>query len=127
VPPGTAPNRIADALQRYESARARDEAELGVIEAAQLHNRLFDDLELQAAPPPDGYSAADWADTVASTLSLDVQAVDQLVANRARQLQATGKRAVRGAASLSSAVSGWDSGYTNTIMVLLAIILLSDT
>nr|MDP9104888.1 hypothetical protein [Candidatus Eremiobacteraeota bacterium] len=78
-----------DALERYESGRARAEAELGVVEAAQLHNRLFDDLELQAAPPPDGYSAADWADTVAGTVSLDVQAVDQIVAGMPVPLRAT--------------------------------------
>ena len=89
APPGTAPNRIADALERYERVRARAEAELGVVEAAQLHNRLFDDLELQAAPPPEGYSAADWADTVAGTLSLDVQAVDQIVAGAPAPLRAT--------------------------------------
>ncbi len=89
APPGTAPNRIADALERYESVRARTEAELGIIEAAQLHNRLFDDLELQAAPPPDGYSAADWADTVAGELSLDVQAADQIVAGTPAPLRAT--------------------------------------
>lgn len=80
---------IADALQRYEAARTRDEAELGVIEAVQLHNRLFDDLELQTAPPPDGYTAADWSDTVANTLSLDAQAVDQLVAGSPTPLTAT--------------------------------------
>jgi predicted esterase len=90
TPAGTnAPSAIADALQRYEGARVRDEAELGVDEAAALHNRLFDDLELQVAPPPEGYTAADWADTVASTLSLDVQAVDQLVAGAPAPLRAT--------------------------------------
>jgi predicted esterase len=85
----TAPSAIASALVRYEAARARVEAELGVDEAAALHRRLFDDLELQAAPPPDGYSAADWAETVANSLSLDVQAVDQLVAGAPAPLRAT--------------------------------------
>ncbi len=83
------PNGIADALQRYTDARARVEAELGVAEAAALHGRLFDDLALQTAPPPDGYSAADWADTVANTLRLDVEAVDQLVAGTPAPLRAT--------------------------------------
>jgi|SRR5947209_6270805 len=89
APPGAAPNRIADALDRYESVRARDEAELGADEAQALHRRLFADLEMQAAPPPDGYSAADWAETVAATLSLDVQAVDQIVAGTPAPLRAT--------------------------------------
>jgi predicted esterase len=80
---------IARALERYEIARARDEAELGVVEAADLHNRLYDDLELQTAPPPDGYTPADWADTVASTLRLDAEAVDQLVAGTPAPLRAT--------------------------------------
>jgi predicted esterase len=88
-PPGTGPNRVADALERYERVRARAEANLGIVEAAQLHNRLFDDLELQVAPPPEGYSAADWADTVAGELSLDVQAVDQIVAGTPAPLRAT--------------------------------------
>ena len=80
---------IASALARYEAARARVEAELGVDEAGALHRRLFDDLELQAAPPQDGYTAADWADTVANSLNLDVQAVDQLVAGAPAPLRAT--------------------------------------
>ena len=84
-----APTAIASALGRYEAARARVEAELGVDEAAALHRRLFDDLELQAAAPPDGYSAADWSETVANSLSLDVQAVDQLVAGTPAALRAT--------------------------------------
>ena len=87
--PANPPNAAADALERYEAARARDEAELGVEEAAALHRRLFDDLELQAAPPPDGYTAADWADTVANEVSLDVQAVDQVVAGVPAPLRAT--------------------------------------
>jgi pimeloyl-ACP methyl ester carboxylesterase len=90
VPVSTAVVRpIARALEQYEGARARVEAELGVTEAAVLHARLFDDLELQTAPAPEGYSAADWADTVASTLSLDVEAVDQLVAGTPAPLRAT--------------------------------------
>ena len=84
-----APNAVVRALERYEGARARVETELGVSEAAALHGRLFDDLTLQAASPPDGYSTADWADTVASTVSLDVQAVDQLVTGRPAPLRAT--------------------------------------
>jgi len=90
VPPApNVPNAIADALERYEGARARDEAELGVDEAATLHRRLFSDLALQVEPPPDGYTAADWAETVANTLGLDVQAVDQLVAGTPAPLRAT--------------------------------------
>ena len=85
----TPPTAIAAALARYEAARARVEAELGVDEAVSLHRRLFDDLELQAALPPDGYTAADWAEAVANALSLDVQAVDQLVAGAAAPLRAT--------------------------------------
>jgi predicted esterase len=81
-------NPVADALQRYEAARARVEAELGIAEAASLHRRLFDDLELLAAPAPEGYAPADWADTVASTVGLDVQAVDQLVAGVPAPLRA---------------------------------------
>ena len=87
--PTSAPSAIARALERYESVRSRVEAELGVTEAAVLHGRLFDDLELQAAPPPEGYSAADWADTVASTLNLDIEAVDQLVSGIPAPLRAT--------------------------------------
>lgn len=87
--PTIAASAIARALERYEGARARVEAELGVTEAAVLHARLFDDLELQAAPAPEGYSAADWADTVTSTLSLDIEAVDQLVAGAPAPLRLT--------------------------------------
>ena len=90
VPPAAStPSAIVRALERYEAARPRVEAELGASEAAALHGRLFDDLTLQVAPPPEGYSIADWADTVSSTLSLDVQAVDQLVAGAPAPLRAT--------------------------------------
>jgi predicted esterase len=80
-----APSRtVAEAMQRYASARSRIDGELGSAEAAAFQRRLFDDLERQAEPPPEGFSDAEWADTVASTAKLDMDAVDQLAAGTPR-------------------------------------------
>jgi poly(3-hydroxybutyrate) depolymerase len=86
---GFAPSRtIAEAVQRYEAARAEVEAELGVDAAADFHRRLFDDLELQRTPAPENYAPADWTETVASITKLDMEAVDQLVSGTPATLRA---------------------------------------
>ena len=86
---GFVPSRtIGEAVQRYEAARAKVEAELGTDVAADVHRRLFDDLELQQTPPPERYSAADWAETVAAVTKLDIEAVDQLVSGTPAPLRA---------------------------------------
>lgn len=86
--PSTLPP-VAAALQRYATARPQIEAELGPAGAAALHRRLFDDLELQAMPAPDGYPASDWAETKANVTRLDIEALDQLVAGTPAPLQMT--------------------------------------
>jgi hypothetical protein len=86
---GFAPSRtIFEAVQRYEAARAKVEAELGADVAAGFHGRLFDDLELQQTPPPEHYAPSDWAETVASVTKLDMEAVDQLVSGTPAPLRA---------------------------------------
>jgi pimeloyl-ACP methyl ester carboxylesterase len=86
---GFAPSRtIAEAVQRYEAARAKVEAELGVDAATDFHRRLFDDLELQQTPAPEHYAPADWTETVASITRLDMEAVDQLVSGTPAPLRA---------------------------------------
>jgi acetyl esterase/lipase len=87
-----APSRtIVEAFQRYEASRATVEAELGADVAADVHRRLFDDLELEKTPAPEHYAPADWAETVGAVRALDLEAVDQLVAGAPAPL-----RAVRG-------------------------------
>ena len=71
---------VVEAMQRYAEAKSRIEAELGAEEAAAFGRRLFDDLERQGEPAPDGYGAADWSETVANVLKLDLEAADQLAA-----------------------------------------------
>jgi predicted esterase len=86
---GFVPSRsIIEAVQRYEAARAKVEAELGVDVAADFHRRLFDDLELQQTPAPEHYAPADWAETVASITKLDMEAVDQLASGTPAPLRA---------------------------------------
>jgi predicted esterase len=83
------PGVIWDAMERYAAARARVDTELGSEGAADFRRRLFDDLERQSAPPPEGYPPADWADTVGAIARLDLGAVDQLVSGTAAPLRAT--------------------------------------
>ena len=83
-----APRTIADALQRYEAARTQIDAELGVAAANDFRRRLYDDQDLQHAPAPEHYAPADWAETVAAITSLDLEAVDQLVAGTPTPLRA---------------------------------------
>jgi pimeloyl-ACP methyl ester carboxylesterase len=83
------PGTIGEALERYAAARARIDVELGTEGAANFHRRLFDDLERQQTPPPDGYPTEDWAETVAAIARLDLDAVDQLVTGAAAPLRAT--------------------------------------
>jgi poly(3-hydroxybutyrate) depolymerase len=83
------PGAIAGAMERYAAARARVDVELGADGATDFGRRLFDDLELQQTPPPEGYAPEDWADTVAAVVRLDLDAVDQLVSGTAAPLRAT--------------------------------------
>jgi predicted esterase len=78
--PAAPARTVAEAMQRYADALPRVEAELGAEAAAAFGRRLFDDLERQSEPAPEGYAAADWTETVANVLKLDMEAVDQLVA-----------------------------------------------
>jgi hypothetical protein len=86
--PSPASAAVWDALQRLAPARAKVEAELGTDAAAAFQRRLFDDLERPNDPVPDDYTGADWAETVARVASLDVEAVDQLVAGAPAPLRA---------------------------------------
>jgi hypothetical protein len=61
---------IAEAVQRFEAARGRVETELGREVAADFGRRLFDDLERQHVPAPEGYPPADWAETAPATSGL---------------------------------------------------------
>jgi len=78
--PAAPARTVAEAMQRFADAKPRIETELGAEEAAAFGRRLFDDLERQAEPAPEGYAAADWSETVANVLKLDMEAVDQLAA-----------------------------------------------
>jgi predicted esterase len=75
-------------LQRYEAAHARAIEELGAGVAADFDRRLFDDLYRQSTDVPDGYSAADWSETVERIRQLDAEAVDQIVAGVPAPLRA---------------------------------------
>jgi hypothetical protein len=83
------PGAIADALERFAAARTRIDTELGSDAAADFRRRLFDDLERQQMPPPEGYALEDWTETVAAITRLDIDAVDQLVGGTAAPLRAT--------------------------------------
>ena len=80
---------ITAAMQRYEAALPRIEAELGRESARDFRRRLFDDLERQQMAVPDGYAPADWAETVANVAKLDLEALDQLATGTPAPLGAT--------------------------------------
>ena len=85
--PAAPARTVAEAMQRYADARPRIEVELGAEGAAAFGRRLFDDLERQNEPAPDGFAPADWSETVANVIKLDMDAVDQLVAGRTAPLR----------------------------------------
>ncbi|HYW54486.1 MAG TPA: hypothetical protein VE826_10975 [Dongiaceae bacterium] len=80
---------IAEAMQRYDAARPLIDAELGRDVAADFRRRLFDDAERPNLPGPENYAPADWAESVASIMKLDLEAVDQLVAGTPAPLRRT--------------------------------------
>jgi hypothetical protein len=87
--PAVQPGAIADALERFAAARARIDTELGRDGALDFRVRLFDDLEREHTPPPEGYLPEDWAETVAAIARLDLEALDQLTGGTAAPLRAT--------------------------------------
>lgn len=85
--PATPAPGLPTAVQRFEAARPQMEAELGPDLASDLRARLLDDLERERTAVPEGYSAADWSETVRSISALDVEAVDELLAGVAPPLE----------------------------------------
>ena len=80
---------IFEAVKRYDAAHEQVERELGRDGARDFHNRLFDDLERQRMPAPEGYPPADWSEAIASITKLDMEAVDQLVSGTPAPVRAT--------------------------------------
>jgi poly(3-hydroxybutyrate) depolymerase len=79
---------LVEAMQRLEAAKLRVYDELGAEVAVSFQRRLFDDLEAQHTAPPEGYAAADWAETVATVARLDIEAADQLAGGTPAPLRA---------------------------------------
>jgi poly(3-hydroxybutyrate) depolymerase len=97
---------IQSTLQLFSHARSTIEREVGKDQAIDVGIRLVQDGSEIGDPVPDGYSAADWNETMSTVISVDTQAIRDL-AKGARKPLSIGEKGLHERFVVSSVDGMW--------------------